>query len=142
MTLAPVSVSARPTIPRPSSITTALVWVDPTSTPAAYDMRPPLRRRRVRLVAPRREPFEEGVDPVLHLRLRHHALVHHVGLDEETRDVPDRHQRPPRVGEAGRYRPAALDRVKYDAVHRVVVDHLDERLGLEEHAVHRVAHAE
>ena len=43
-TLAPVMISARPTMRRASSITTAFVCVEPTSTPPAYRMGPPVRR--------------------------------------------------------------------------------------------------
>ena len=52
------------------------------------------------------------------------------------------HQRAPAVGQPGRHRPAALDRVIDDAVDRVRLDHLGERAVLMEHAVHRVPHAD
>ena len=58
---------------------------------------------------------------VLELRFGHHAAVHHVGLDEETRHVRRRHQRPPAVGEPGRHRAAALDRVVDDLCEGKVV---------------------
>ncbi len=84
-TLAPVSMSARPTIRRFSSMMTALVCVDPTSTPLRMPWLHPSQRWRSRRLKPaaRRQALEEGVDPVLQLRLGDDPLVHHVGLDEE-----------------------------------------------------------
>jgi hypothetical protein len=79
---------------------------------------------------------------VLHLRLRDDAAVHHVRFDEQARHVALGHQRAPAVGESGRHRAAALDRVVDDAVDRELVDHLADHAVVEEHAVHRVAHAQ
>src|SRR5512143_1990690 len=94
ITFAPVEVMARPTMSPPSSTITALVCVEPTSTPAAYAMVPPPPRsaaaRRGELPA-RCQALEERVDPVLELRLGDHPPVHHVGLDEQARDVAHRH---------------------------------------------------
>ena len=77
---------------RSSSMMTALVCVDPTSTPAAYAMGHLSSPVMPGLLPARDQTLEEGVDPVLHLRLGHHPPIHHVGLDEEAgnrRSSPD-----------------------------------------------------
>ena len=90
----------------------------------------------------RGEAFEERVDAVLELRFGDDALVHHVGLDEEARRAGRGHQGAPGVGQTGRHGPAALDGVEDDAVHGVGLEQRQQRAILEEHAVHRVAHAD
>src|SRR5579859_2346504 len=74
----PVSTIARPTS-RVSSITTALVWVDPTSTPPT----------NISLTSPPApgQRLDKRVDPVLELRIRPHPRVHKVRLDEQPRNV-------------------------------------------------------
>jgi hypothetical protein len=91
------------------------------------------------LPAPRRPaPARAAATP----DLRDHAWIHHVGLEEEGGDVALRREVAPAVGESGRHRAAALDRVVDDAVDGVRIEQREQRAVLMEHAVHGVAAAD
>src|SRR5579859_3898224 len=131
----PVSISERPSTRRRSSMTTALVWVEPTSTPAT-SIASPLRRDQCGcLTGP--EGLEEGVNPILELGLRPQPRVDEVGFDEERRHLPDAGEVLAAVGHPGADRPAALDGVIDDPVRLPVADRVGELILAEEHVRHR-----
>src|SRR3970040_2008401 len=87
-TLAPVGISARPTMWSASSRMTALVCVDPTSTPAVcITLSSPSDQGGCAPDSARVETFEERVDTVLQLGFRNDALVHHIRFDVQAEHV-------------------------------------------------------
>src|SRR4051794_9838610 len=95
----PGSIRERPSTRRRPAMTTALVWVEPTSTPPT-SMRSPLRPHQGGSLAGS-ERLEEGVDAVLELGLRPEPGIDQVGFDEEGRDVLGLGQVLPAVGHPG-----------------------------------------
>src|SRR5581483_5842760 len=127
----PVSMSDRPRMRRCPSMTTALVCVDPTSTPPTIITSSPCRHRGTGFAGSER--LEEGVDAVFELGLRPEAWIDQVRLDEQRRHALDPREVLAAVGHSGAHRPAALDRVIDDAVGLPIADCAGQLVLAEEH---------